>query len=305
MKRFALLSTAILALAVSALAPAPASGANLNEYLENIALNGACVGNQRGTDAGVWGRIWWVGSVDPGDASITVSAAGNITFEGSDGTVDSTIGTAGFVHVIADMTWGEIADEVNSSPNWAMRLMDVLPDDVATSACLALSETGTNLTSGRDMLIDLSVVDYISYSVGPEQTGSLLGAQIGAAISDNTDKEGILSGTSYARGEYGYGLNYRSRIDYIQAGLTAGDTEDTILRVFAVRGNGSTATKELIYYELGSTDGNNGDIYTRATTRPAIVGPLGARLVVKYGKHTGDTVTATAGSLIVDGFVWR
>lgn len=130
-------------------------------------------------------RIKWVGAYDA-DPSVTVAAAGDISFidaaDAADASVLDTGGTPGTIDVsdsLAD-TWGEVCDIINNEAdgNWQCILVDALPSDSSNNTGAILAEktvaaSDLELEDGipifLDPVISLDGTNYIlSVSIGPE-----------------------------------------------------------------------------------------------------------------------------------------
>lgn len=199
-------------------------------------------------------KVRYVG--DEESSSVEVSSSGDITFKVGDAgslAVDSTIdsgadtgGTsdAGVVDVSDDssLTFGQVVDIINSSPNWEAFLVGVLRDDSAnasTGSLLTKSATVLSINEEAELLKDTSKVLNISVRVGrrTNNTGSEVktAAEIYEIISENTFGTGTNKIQVYkvdeVRGE-------ETKI-YEKAGGSTGSEDE---KTFVTNGRGSIAS---------------------------------------------------------------
>ena len=280
-----------------------ARGASYESYLENRVINGVTVGRYVSGDTAIAMRVKYIGSTSAGTRSVAVEANGDLTFTYA-GAADTTVSSDGTVDVsdAAENTYGEVADAINASSYWRCLLVDVLPSASCNNTMLA--DTATNdeadyiSEEGYELFVELAQVDQISACIGPEYTVEEYWNVPNS--SSQTSTNGFLGRSSYARsvtsGATGYS-NTRAELTWAKMGLTEADGVDANFYLYAVRGNGASATEILLWGpELGATDGDNGDLFTfnyPTTAQQPIDVPAGFRLIAIYDSAASAATAAT------------
>lgn len=244
------------------------------------------------TDTQIAIRVKFVGTVSTGSYSIAVAAGGDITVEGDDGAVDSTVGASGVIDVsdTAYDTFGEVCDEFNSSDNWQCVIVDVLPGDSSNDTFNALSETGTGLIDeeGLGLFLDTSVASYVAISIGPEYMVEELLTVKGDSLLNRQSDPFNNGGTERQKWT---NIFYKGTVNLTHSG--AGTTS-----LSAVYGNGASATTVTLWTQTGAATGVDNSI--DMTDLPPLYMQPGWRLVLK-----GTATTATAGTATIYGQTWR
>lgn len=147
-------------------------------------------------------RVKYVGSEK--SATVTVSAAGDLTFKhGALGAeaVDSTVGAAGVIDVSAAAynTFGEVVDNINGSANWEAYLVGALradSSDASTGSLLVRSETTILPKTDLALYKDTSKVLELAIRVGKRSATSGSEEKAASEIFSITSTNTFGSGTS-------------------------------------------------------------------------------------------------------------
>lgn len=234
-------------------------------------------------DVSVAGRVQYVGSEASG--TVTVSSAGDITFqhgdlasEAVDGTIDSGGDDPGVIDV-SDAnanTLLEVIGLINASPNWRAFAEAGLPDDdmdASTGSILAKSETQAKVAAGLPFYYDGSKTDWGGFAITGHEFKSV-NKNIGKVTDGMLTDENVVNLLNYAAIKSGWQTS--GVITFVQADQT------------------SSAGEILLTETVGSDD----DLDTFNLANPAsgfLRAAFGKRLVVRASYGTWDDVARMEG----------
>ena len=325
-KRFGSLYGA-LAVAVVAASGIIITGATLNQMQESKLAGYSFIRHQNedvaGTDARgpVAMRVKWIGTTATGDASIAVAAGGDITVEGDDGAVDTSISTDGVIDLstpaAAENTIGEVCDIFNNDTdgNWQCILVDLLASESSDNTLATLGETATTGISstydldgnglfdneGIAILTDITVTDAFSVGLTPayfpdewiSQNSSLLSRRPWPDLYPTVQKW---------RAEFDYATFTQSwttvggaiQLVIAKRPASAGDPN--------VGGDYAGMYEEVIFNMPTAVATGVAETLTRANLPPIEV-PRGAMLFFRI--EDTSTPDITAGNVNVSGRLWQ
>ena len=255
------------------------------------------------TDAGVPIRIQYTGTQSAGLARVSVDAAGDLFFFNDAGSADTTVSTDGQIDVSgsAENTWGEVADAINLSANWAAILQDALPsvgcNDVLTSTTVAGDLNQVYDADGYGLLLDTSDADYHYVRVGPEY----LSKDVLTVPGTRTHSGGgwLLNRRAYPIG----GLKetattWNCEAHYLTVTPTYSSTAP-VIRLVAVRSDGAGSTEIELLRRTATTSGSANTIALPTSAK------FGAGWAIVACLENGGTTALTAVTYEVHGRIWR
>jgi len=147
--------------------------------------------------------VRYVGDED--SATITVAADGNITFkhgdaasEANDTSIggDADSGATIDVSETTEDTLGEVADLINSSPNWKCYIKDALRTDSANDTLLAMAEATISPNEDKSLYKDTTVALNIARSISLQDNLGETDVSTVARVYGMTGVSTYASGTS-------------------------------------------------------------------------------------------------------------
>jgi len=283
-----LLGVAVVWISAPAIHAADLATINLNKALARD------IASYVTTDGSMAMRIKWTGTAGAG-ATVTVDASGHLIFTTDGSTADTTVSTDGTITVSGgtEDTFGEIAEIINGSANWACTLVAVLPSTSCNNKLTAAVLDDLEQAEGQPLYYNTADLDMVSIAIGCEPTSDTL---LSVANDELLNRRSTPTGSTAVNA-----ARWQNELLYVttQATYTTGAPD---LLVYAVKDDIAGATEILLWSDVGAATGVAKTIPILPKQAP-IKAPAGYRIVVMYL----DTSTAdvTAGSMQVHGSSYR